>query len=211
MPFGRVTAIAHVLLVSLLLASSASALDTMGRQDQGWTLGLGFGMGRAHVSYFGGEIENDFREGVNTEWRLGKMLTPQLALTFDYQGWMLEAGDLTQFNARFRQGLQVWGPGLTWYPGNPQNAWGGMYFRGSGGFALANLAVTTLDEDLHEDEEERLDEWGWALGGSIGYEFFVTNSIGMGPALNFSYLSIEEELVDEGRWLTLTLLGSWYF
>jgi hypothetical protein len=33
----------------------------------------------------------------------------------------------------------------------------------------------------------------------------------MGPTLNFAYLWIDEELADEGRWLTFSLLGSWYF
>ena len=209
MKFARVILV--VVVASVFLAGDASALDTMGRQEQGWTLGLGFGMGRAHVAYFSGDREESFREGVNTEWRLGKMLSPKLALTFDYQGWMIEGGDLTEVNARYRQGLQVWGPGLTWYPGNPANAWGGMYFRMSGGFALANLAETALTEDLEEDDERRLDEWGWAIGGSAGYEFFVTNTVGIGPAVNFSYLHIKEELADQGRWLTLTILGSWYF
>jgi hypothetical protein len=218
--------LARVLAIAILfglLAGPAIALDTMGRQEQGWTLGLGFGMGRAQVDYFGGEVQEDLREGVNTEWRVGKMLTPTLALTFDYQGWMLEEGDLTRFPARFRQGLQVWGPGFTWYPGNPQNAWGGMYFRLSGGFALANFAVTTVDVDNPLDshgDQERIDEWGWAIGGSAGYEFFVTDTVGIGPALNFSYLSIQtedeefglgEQLIDQGRWLTVTLLGTWYF
>ena len=53
------------------IAAPAVALDTKGRVDQGWTLGIGFGMGRAHVNYLGGDIESDLREGVNTEWRLG--------------------------------------------------------------------------------------------------------------------------------------------
>jgi hypothetical protein len=148
------------------------------------------------------------------------MLSERLALTFDYQGWMLEDGDLSRLSARIRQGLQVWGPGLTWYPGNPENGWGGMYLRASGGFALANLAITVLDDDLLEVEEERIDEWGWAIAASIGYEFFVTDSVGIGPALNFAYLSIEsadadlspdQQVADYGRWMTLTILGTWYF
>ena len=214
-------------LVVVGAAVPASALDTKGRVDQGWTLGIGFGMGRAHVDYLAGSVSEDLREGVNTEWRIGKMLTPKLALTFDYQGWMLEEGDLTRYAARFRQGLQVWGLGLTWYPGNPETAWGGMYFRLSGGPALANLAITGVDVDdpigSHGDQE-RLDEWGWGIGGSAGYEFFVTDTVGIGPALNFSYQSIQstdsdsklgqvigEQLTDQGRWLTVTLLGTWYF
>jgi hypothetical protein len=199
-----------VLVTAVLLgmaATDSSALDTVGR-DQGWTLGLGFGMGRAEVSYLGGVVEEDFREGVSTEWRLGKMLNRKLALTFDYQGWLIEDGNL---GVRLRQGLQSWGLGLTWYPGNPENAWGGMFVRVGGGWALANLAATTLDEDLHEVEEERIDEWGVAASGTIGYEFFVTNTVAMGPTLNFAYLWIDEELADEGRWLTFSLLGSWYF
>ena len=199
-----------VLVTAVLLgmaATDSSALDTVGR-DQGWTLGLGFGMGRAEVSYLGGVVEEDFREGVSTEWRLGKMLNRKLALTFDYQGWLIEDGNL---GVRLRQGLQSWGLGLTWYPGNPENAWGGMFVRVGGGWALANLAATTLDEDLHEVEEERIDEWGVAASGTIGSEFFVTNTVAMGPTLNFAYLWIDEELADEGRWLTFSLLGSWYF
>ena len=150
------------------------------------------------------------------------MVTPKLALTFDYQGWMLEDGDLTVFPARFRQGLQIWGLGLTWYPGDPETAWGGMYFRLSGGPALANFAITTIPgedpTDSHGDEE-RLDEWGWGIGSSVGYEFFVTDTVGIGPALNFAYQSIQttdsesdlgqafgEQLTDQGRWLTVTLL-----
>lgn len=216
-----------LVLLIVLVASPAAALDTMGRQDQGWTLGIGFGMGRAQVDYLEGEIESDLREGVNTEWRIGKMLTPKLALTFDYQGWMLEEGDLTVFEARFRQGLQIWGLGLTWYPGNPENGWGGMYFRISGGPALANFAITEVPgedpTDSHGDQE-RLDEWGWGIGSSVGYEFFVTDTVGIGPSLNFAYQSIEtadddstlgqaidEQLIDQGRWFTLTILGTWYF
>jgi hypothetical protein len=209
------------------VSAPALALDTMGRVDQGWTLGIGFGMGRAHVDYFGGEVAEDLREGVNTEWRIGKLLTPNLALTFDYQGWMLEEGDLTRFPARFRQSLQIWGLALTWYPGNPETAWGGMYFRLSGGPALANFAITTVPgedpSEIHGDQE-RLDEWGWGVGSSVGYEFFVTDTVGIGPSLNFAYQSIQtddldstlggaigEQLIDQGRWLTLTILGTWYF
>lgn len=197
-------------LASGLGYSNASALDSTGR-DQGWTLGLGIGMGRAQIEYLDGSLSEKFSEGVNTEWRLGKMINRHLALTFDYQGWMLEDGDLNRFSARFRQGLQIWGLGATWYPGNPENAWGGLVIRGTAGAALANFAITELDDDLLEVEEERLDEWGYGLGLTAGYEFFVTEKIAVGPTVNYGYLMIDEALVETGHWLTLTVLGSWYF
>jgi hypothetical protein len=205
MLLSRTVLVAAVLLG--MAATDASALDAVGR-DQGWTLGLGFGMGRAEVNYFGGDIQQEFRQGVSTEWRLGKMLNRKVALTFDYQGWLIEDGNL---DTRLRQGLQSWGLGLTWYPGNPQTAWGGMFIRLGGGWALANIAATSLDEDLHETDEERIDEWGYSASGTIGYEFFVSDTVAMGPTLNFAYLSIDKDIADNGRWLTFSLLGSWYF
>ena len=202
-----------VALALLLVTGEARALDTLGR-DQGWTLGLGFGMGRADVQYNatdGGRIEEELREGVNTEWRVGRMLNRHLALSFDYQGWLLEDGDLNLISARLRQGLQIWGLGLSWYPGNPENAWGGLVLRGTVGPALANLAITVLDEDLLEVEEARLDEWGWGVSLVGGYEFFITDTVAIGPMLSLGYLGIEEDLMESGYWTTLTLLGSWYF
>lgn len=197
-------------LALALVVSDARALEAFGR-DQGWTLGIGIGMGRADVQYLGGDVKEKLREGVNTEWRLGKMLNRNFALTFDYQGWVLEDGDLSSYSARFRQGLQIWGAGLAWYPGNPANGWGGTVFRLSSGAALANFAITVLDENLLESEEARLDEWGWGVNLSGGYEFFVTDTFAVGPMLNVGYLAIDEALVDRGTWVTVTVLGSWYF
>ena len=201
-----------IIVVAVLLgamATDAAALDATGRDGQGWVLGIGFGMGRAEVTYLGGVVEREFREGVSSEIRLGKMLSNKLALTFDYQGWVIENGNL---DLRLRQGLQSFGLGLTWYPGNPQNAWGGMYIRVGGGRALANVAATFLNpDDLTEVEQKRIDEWGYVASGTVGYEFFVTDTFAVGPNLNAAYLWINGDLADSGRWLTVSLLGTWYF
>jgi hypothetical protein len=201
------------LLISLaltLFVADAQALEAPGR-DRGWALGLGFGMGRAYVDYLGGDISDKLREGANTEWRVGKMLGRNLLLSFDYQGWLLEDGDLNQLSARVRQGLQIWGPSLAWYPGNPETAWGGLVIRGAAGAALANLAITVLDEDLIEFEEARLDEWGWGTSLSVGYEFFITETFAAGPMFNVGHLQIDEELMDRATWVTMSIHGTWYF
>lgn len=200
------------LIVTLcLLAPGAQALDSLGRGEQHWTIGLGFGTGRADVQYFGGDVEEKLREGVNTELRGGRLLTPHLALTLEYQGWMLEDGDLSVLSGRVRQGLQIWGVGLNWYPGNPANAWGGLVVRGAVGPALANFAITLIDENLLELEEARLDEWGWGANLTVGYEWFLTHTFAVGPMLNAGYLSVDEELVDRAAWTTLSISGAWYF
>jgi hypothetical protein len=46
---------------------------------------------------------------------------------------------------------------------------------------------------------------------TIGYEFFVTDTVAMGPNLNYAYLWIDQDIAEKGQWLTFSLLGSWYF
>jgi hypothetical protein len=68
-----------------------------------------------------------------------------------------------------------------------------------------------LDEEQHEIEQLRNDEWGVGLMGGVGYEFRISGAFAVGAAVSVNYFSIDRDFVQSGWFSGGTLNGNWYF
>jgi len=176
-----------------LAAGEALASQAYDRGD--WMMGMSIGFGRGSWTDSMGE-RTTVTEGISPQWRVGKMLGSHWALGFEYNGWLIEDGDIDN---RFRRSLQNFGLAATWYPGNPRNAWGGLWLRGGMSYALAGTSeVSGISDDDHEAlNKVRVDEEGIGTVFGVGYEFWIAKNFTAGFASTVSYLSIGQDFVDE--------------
>ena len=76
--------------------------------------------------------------------------------------------------------------------------------------------LITLNEELEqENPDNRKDDFGLGLGGTVGYEFWVLNNITAGLASSINYVSVSESddrLVEKAGFLVpITFNLNWYF
>jgi hypothetical protein len=67
------------------------------------------------------------------------------------------------------------------------------------------------DPDGGQEIQGRVDEWGWGLFGTIGYEFPVSRSFGAGAQVSLNHLSIEDDFYDSVWYGGLEMHLAWYF
>ena len=174
--------------------------------------GIGYGVGWSKISTGSalGRLESGWEEGVTPEFRFGHMLGKRFQIAYDQRQWMDEQGSGT---TSVRANFQNFSAALTYFPGNPDNETGGIYLRGSVGFANARLAVNpeAIGGVDSSHAEEHLDEGGvgFQLGG--GYEFRIARPVAVGLDVGLNYQAIEAEVFDKTWFIPATVNLTWYF
>jgi hypothetical protein len=204
-----------MLTLSTLLSSQALALKVYDRS--GWMLGVSIGFGRGNFANADGS-SSEYRDGIIPQYRLGRMLGRRFMINFELQDWLIEGGVIDSEEGggdKARRSLQTWTLALAFYPGNPDNAWSGLYLRVGAGVGLAGTAIIELNEDLEQidPEHSREDDWGLGLVGTVGYEFWVLRNVTTGVATSLNYVSISDpKIVDKaGFWAPISFNLNWYF
>jgi hypothetical protein len=181
------------LLLTALLPAAAAA-GGAARTHDGLFLRLSGGAGTANSSIeieaMGAKIELS-GSAVDMNFAIGGMVAPNLAVHGTLWGWSMEEPDLeiTIPGYGSESGrvsgtamMTAIGAGVTYYF-MPVN----MYASGS-------VGIGTLE--FTEDNESKTDS-GPALDLTVGKEWWVGNSWGLGLAGGFSYHSLPEKDVDE--------------
>ena len=211
---SRVRSILVAGLASLALIAgsfeSAPALERHARD--GWVVGVGYGLGYSKISTGSalGRLESGWEEGASPEIRIGHMLGKRFLIGYDQRQWFDEQGFGT---TGIRASFQNYTAGLTFFPGSPDNETGGIYLRGTAGFANARLSVMPDAfagiDSTHEEED--LDEGGTAFSIGGGYEFRIARPVAVGLDVSFQYQAIEGEVFDKTWFVPTTLNLTWYF
>jgi hypothetical protein len=211
-------------LVGVLLLSQAAPASALKPHERGgWAFGLGFGVGAGDIRTVTGD-DDRWDEAVIPQLRLIKNFGNHWGVGFEHHNWFYEFGTEGEVEQalKIRTAMQTFTLSLSWYPGNPQNAWGGLFFRAGFGPALANLALAIPEPGNPEEETQlRQDEWGWGVNIGVGYEFRLTRSFAAGFFISGDYLSISDhsgsdlqfgqQIFDEGRFGSTALHFLWYF
>ena len=193
------------LLVLLSTVGAADAFRYQPRPD--WFVGVGWGMGRGEFTNNDG-IPSEYRNGGAPAIRLGKMLSPHFALSANWNQWIIEFGNPP---LKVRRSLQSLGLGLTLFPGDQLGPLNGVFLRVGGGLGWAGTGAKEAIEGEEQHTGERIDEWGVAVTGEGGYEFWVAHNFTAGVMATATYLSIDEEIVKEGWFSAIVLNGNLYF
>jgi len=187
----------------------ARALRT--HERPAWNIGLGMGYGRGTLETPGGSRDR-YQNGAAPQIHIGHQLGQHFMLGVQYEGWMVEFGGVRDtLGVKFRRSLQNFALAGTWFPGNPQSAWGGVYLRGTTGIGWASTAVSEVHKDQPQHNAPRLDEWGMGISASLGYEFRIAKDFATGLSVNFAGFDIGEQIVDRGGFSALLMHLNIYF
>jgi len=201
------------MVVAIALASPAAAMHPHPREA--WSVGVGFGYSDGNFE-FGPEldgVQGRSTTGISPQVRFGRMLGQNFMLGLNYEGWVIEAGDVTQpdVDERVRLSLQGVSLGLTWFPGDPHTAAGGFFVRGGAGFGWGRFVVSLIEPDLEQKQELAINETGLVLNTAVGYEFRVSRHFAAGASLNANYLDIGKDIFDRGWFFPATFVLNWYW
>jgi hypothetical protein len=173
------------------LATAAAAGEPRTHDGFFLRLSAGFGTARTEIEDASGSLELDGGAG-DINLAIGGIVAPNLALHGTLWGWSVTDPDaeLTIVGLGTASGeidgdlsLGAVGAGLTWY-GMPAN----LYLSGSVG-----VGSLTLDADDVEGESDS----GLVLDFTLGKEWWVGDSWGLGLAGGVSYHSLPDETLDE--------------
>jgi hypothetical protein len=168
-------------------------------------VGIGWGFGRGYFND-NDETQRIYRNGAVPQMRIGRMAGQHMMIDIFYEGWVVEFGEPP---AKIRRGLQNFGLGFAWFPGNPEGASGGFYLRGGLGIGWTGITLVPVEEEEKQTHGERIDEWGTGFLAESGYEFWVTRNFAAGLSASLNYIDLGRDLVDSAWFasgnLTLTL------
>jgi opacity protein-like surface antigen len=184
----------------------------------GWLVGVGYGGGPGQFDVGPAQPFNpergdpgDQQRGASPQIRVGRMVARHWMLGVNYEGWFYERGDV---NEKERFSLQNVTLAATFYPGNPQNATGGIFLRGGVGLGWGRYAIVPLVEvegEIEQEHGDATDESGLGLVFGAGYEFRIAKHFAAGLAASVNYLSIGQDIFDDGVYVPVALNLSWYF
>ena len=202
----------------LILAVSQEAAALSPHEREGVMLGAAVGFSPGQISLFPGEegsaVETDWEMGVTPEMRIGyAVIKNRLLLTISNQQWLYEQGILAEDKLRIN--AQNWTLALTYFPGNPQTAAGGLYLLAGIGYANARLTLLEpIEEDPYGNKFEEVfvsDETGTAYQIGAGFEFRLTSSFAAGVSVSYIYQDIGGEIFDTTQVVPVNLTLNWYF
>jgi hypothetical protein len=206
-----------IAFAALCALSPEDALAIRKQPRPDYVVGVGWGLGRGTFNAPDGSRQ-EYTEGGVSLIRVGRMITPEVMLTFNYSGWIIEYSDTTwdwvpesvsHFAAaesdsaviKNRRSQQQVALGLYWFPGNPHGASGGIYLRASAGMGWSGTNELLIESDNPQGHGSRIDEWGWGISAEGGYEFWVAGNASLGVGAFYNYMSVRDTIVDNG-WFT---------
>jgi hypothetical protein len=149
-----------------------------------------------------------FKGGAAPIVRLGRMLGERFMIDACWDDWLVEFGEDPE---KYRRTLQTWGLGLSFYPGDPLGATGGIYLRAGGGLGLAGTAEKNSVEGVAQRRGERYDDYGYSVFGETGYEFWITSSFTAGLDASAYYFGIDGVYVEDAWFTSFGLILKAYF
>jgi hypothetical protein len=181
-------AIPAVLALTAFLLTDVRADNSPRAHDGGFLLRLsaGLGSGSTSIDVVGGDLEFSGLSG-DGNLALGGVISPNLALHGTLWGWSVSDPDVElgglQGELDGSIGVSAVGGGITYYlmPAN-------VYLSASVGAAWLQL-----DTDFGDEGSDT----GFALDGTVGKEWWVGNSWGLGIAGAVGYHSIPADGIDE--------------
>ena len=187
------------------LPGTASALEPVRRE--GWTLGLGLGLGHGSISPPSGD---DFyaKDGAVAQISVARAVSSRLRLGVTWHDWLTERGDE---ELRIRRTMQSWVLAGTWVPGDLENAWSGLYLRGGVGIAQGRYSTAGADEHGEDIDLLATDQTGVALLGTIGYEFAVAKHAAAGVSFTANVADYGDDLFDHGWFAPVSVTLNWTF
>lgn len=191
--------IGFALLLTGGFCDAVEALPVHARKD--WSVGIGLGLGRGELEAPDGTKSGGL-EGPSPQWRATRQLGPHWAVGIEYEGWLHEQGTTTE---KLRRSQQFFGLSANWYPGNPENAWSGIYFRGAAGIGFTRQATIFLNEDLEQIDQVAEDDSGPGFVLGAGYEFWLASHATTGLGTSVVVLSPDGEAVKSGWFTPLAL------
>ena len=192
-------------VVIALCAGDASALRYHPRPA--WMAGVGFGIGRGTFTDPAG-VESGYRNGVTPQIRVGRMLGQRSMVGLNYDGWLIEFGEVP---TKFRRSLQNVALAVTLFPGNPKGPSGGLYLRAGAGIGWTGTAEVEIVPGGKQERGERVDEWGVGAVGELGYEFWISDKFAAGLVSGINYFDIGETIVDTAWFGSAALTLNLYF
>jgi hypothetical protein len=203
---------AAVLVVAALLSllPLAPARAAHPHERDGWLIGMSYGYGRGRFTEAVSESSGDyeFRGGATPQIRFGHMVGKHVALHLEYGAWMFEDGVIP---LKARVSMQDLVLAATWYPGNPETAWGGFFVRAGAGLGWASVALIELNEELEQTHGDRLDESGLGVQFSLGYEWRFTREVALGLGVGVQHLDIGGDFYDETTFVPTFFSLNWYW
>ncbi len=199
-----------VLAAGALAVTATDALALSPHVRDGWYVGLSYGSARGKAT--GGEATDgasgSTEEGVSPQIRVGRALGSRLSLSASYSGWMYETGAAP---IKYRYSLQNLMLSASWYPGDPESAWGGFVIRGGAGLGWANFTEIELVEDEEQGHGDRTQENGIGYELNVGYEWRLVRDVSAGIGFGVAYLDIGKDLYDTATYYPVTLNLGWYW
>lgn len=192
-------------LALALLATPAAALEPVERQ--GWTIGLGLGLGHGEIESPEGETFYA-KDGASHLIHVQRALHPRWRAGVAWQSWLTERG--TE-GLRIRRSMQYVNGTLTWVPGPLDNAWSGFYLRGGAGLAHGRSSTAEPDEHGEDINMIATEQTGFALHAGLGYEFRVAEHVAAGMLLSYNHGAYGDSLFDTGWSVPLSFTLNWSF
>lgn len=214
--FGHLLVFAVIvcILLGVMSPNEAFALRTQPRPD--YMVGVGWGMGRGVFNRVDG-VNEEYSEGGIPLIRVGRMIGSKAMVALNYSGWLiefdergLEEGDAVALFAgeendstiiKNRLSQQQLALSLYWFPGNPRGASGGVYLRAGLGMGWSGMNEVPITPGEPQGHGDRIDEWGWGVSAEGGYEFWVSSHATLGLGVLYNYMSIQDNIVEDG-WFT---------
>ena len=202
-----------IILLATVICSGGSADALRYRERPPWMANVGIGLGKGTFDDID-ETERVYRMGAVPQIRFGRMLGQHFMVSLNYQGWIIEfdrSETIVLEDAKIRRSLQDFALGLTWFPGNPEGPWGGLYLRAGAGTGWAGTAIVPVHEDEAQEHGERHDDWGIAYIGELGYEFWISNNSTVGLNASYNYFDLDGDIVKTAWFSSLSMTLSLYF
>lgn len=221
----------HLLIVLAITLMAIGALcpeDALAMRMQPrphWMVGVGWGMGRGAFNQPDGDSQ-EYEEGGIPLIRVGRMIGSRAMLAINYSGWVIEFDEERQEDggaAKFfdeaedstiiknRLGQQQLALSLYWFPGNPGGASGGAYIRAGAGMGWAGINQVPITPGEEQPTGDRTDQLGWGVSAETGYEFWVHKHATIGAGVFYDYMSLQENLVDDGWFAGVSMNFNIYF
>ncbi len=204
------------LMLAGVLAPAAEAAPPHERGGVFFGIGVGFSPGKVNL------LATEVTESVESGWEVG--FTPRIQLGYAIvrnhllvsvanQQWGYEQGIFAEDKLRINaQSLSL---ALTWCPGKPDNATGGIQLMASVGLANARLTLLEpIEDDPYGDTFEEVfkhDDSGTAFQVGVGYEIRVTRAVAFGLTVSYVRQDYDGEIFDITEVYPVNLTLNWYW
>lgn len=206
------------LALAMVLSTSQDAWALKPHLREGFSLGVGVGVGPGKVSMFpggeGGAVSSDWEKGVTPELRLGyAVIKNRLLVSVGNRQWLYEQGILA--DDKLRINAQSWLLALNYYPANPQSMAGGIQIFAGVGLANARLTLLEpIENDPYGNKFEEIfkeDEGGTAYQVGVGYEFRLLRTVAAGVTVSYIYQDVGGEIFEDATAIPVNLTLNWYW